>query len=86
MSLYFVFNNLHFSFEILGALTFLVVTWLVYDAFKIRKDFLTASRGAGFLFLAFAQLIHASGFSSDVWGYAGYFFYFLGLIFVISNA
>ena len=85
MSLYFVLNNLHFSLEALGALTFMTVSWLAYDSFKIRKDFLTASRGVGFLFLALWQTAHALGFSSDLWGYGGYLLYFLGLILVIWN-
>lgn len=85
MSLFFILNNLHFSLEILGALAFLVVVWLAYDAFKIRKDFLTVSRGVGFLFLAIAQLIHALNFSSDLWGYSGYISNILGLGFVVWN-
>jgi len=44
MPLFFLLNNIHFSLEILGALVFLIVAWLAFDAFIIRRDFLTVSR------------------------------------------
>ncbi len=83
--MFFLFNNLHFAAEILGALAFLVVAWLAWDAFMVRRDFLTASRGIGFLLLAFWQVLHAFQFASDLWGYVAYAFYVLGLLMVFLN-
>ena len=56
MSLFFLFNNLHFAVEILGALAFLIVGWLALDAFLIRRDFTTATRWIGFGFLVLWQV------------------------------
>jgi len=85
MSLFFVLNNLHFALEILGALAFLMVAWLAIDAFRIRKDFLTASRWVGFLALAIWQAIHALGLELGAWTYAGFLFYIFGLLMVLLN-
>lgn len=85
MSFFFILNNLHFSLEILGALAFGTVAWLSFDAFRIRKDFTTISRGIGFILLAAWQVIHAFGFVSEVYGFAGYGIYFFGLLFVAAN-
>jgi len=85
MSIFFLLNNLHFSLEILGALAFLMVAWLAFDALKVRKDFLTASRGIGFSLLVVWQVLHAFGYSAELYGYAGYSIYFLGIIFILIN-
>lgn len=85
MPLFFLLNNLHFSIEILGALVFLIVAWLAFDSFLIRRDFLTISRVIGFVFLAFWQIIHAIQFPSDLLNLVGYVIYFLGLAFVLLN-
>lgn len=69
----------------LGAITFLAVAWLAFDALKLRHDFLTASRGIGFLLLAVWQVWHAFQISSVSWGYAGYGIYILGVIFILWN-
>ena len=85
MSLFFLLNNLHFFLEILGALVFLIVAWLAFDAFIIRKNFLTASRMIGFLLLAVWQIIHALHSSSDVLNFVAYAFCFGGIGFVLFN-
>lgn len=85
MSFFFLLNNLHFALEILGALAFLVVAWLAFDSYLLRKDFVTASRGIGFLFLTLWQVLHAFNFPSDLAGYSAYVVYFLGIIFVLWN-
>jgi len=85
MSLFFLLNNLHFALEILGALAFLTVGWLALDAFLIRRDFTTGSRAIGFIFLTAWQVLHAFNFTSEVFAYAGYAVFFLGIIFVAGN-
>lgn len=85
MPLFFLFNNLHFSLEILGGLVFLIMAWLAFDAFLIRKDFTTISRVIGFLFLAFWQVIHALYFPSEILNLLGYGAYFLGIFFILLN-
>ncbi len=85
MNIFFLLNNLHFAVEVLGSLVFLIVAWLAFDALLLRKDLLTASRGAGFLFLAVWQIFHAysAGFSLPV--YFGFLFYVAGLTLVFLN-
>ena len=85
MSTFFLFNNLHFAIEILGALAFLAVTWLTLDAFLVRRTFSGAARGIGFGLLVVWQVIHAFGFTSDVVVYAGYAVYIAGIVFVLGN-
>lgn len=85
MSLFFLFNNLHFSLEIIGALTFLIVAWLSFDSFLLRRDFTTGSRFIGFVLLAVWQVIHAFALSSDVLFLVGYGAYIGGVVFVLWN-
>lgn len=85
MSTFFLLNNLHFTFEMLGAVVFLAVAWLAFDAFLLRRDFLTASRGVGFLFLASWQILHAFSLTSEIWSYFAHAIYFLGALFVLWN-
>lgn len=85
MSPFFLLNNFHFAVELFGALAFLMVSWLAFDAFLIRRDFLTASRGIGFALLAVATVVHASGFAADAWGYVAWALYLVGLLVVAAN-
>lgn len=85
MNAYFLFNNLHFALEVLGALAFFIVAWLAFDAFLLRRDFLTASRGVGFFMLVLWQVFHAFGASSDALTYLGFVFYISGLLMVLLN-
>jgi len=85
MSLFFLLNNLHFALAVFGVLVFSAVAWLAFDAFLVRRDFATISRGIGFFFLAMWQLLHALSLAASFWDYAIYTFYFLGLTLVIWN-
>lgn len=85
MSFFFFLHNLHFALEIVGLIAFGMVAWLAYDAFLLRRDFLTASRGVGFLLLTFWQGVHAFTPSGLLWGYAGLFAYLLGLFLIAVN-
>lgn len=86
MASFFLLNNLHFFSEIIGALVFGIVAWLAFDAFLIRRDFLTASRGIGFLYLGAWQVMHALNLPSDFTGYIAYVLYLIGLGFVLWNS
>lgn len=79
MSLFFILNNLHFAFEILGALVFFMVAWLAWDSYALKRDAISAIRGSGFLLLAGWQMFHAFGFTGDIGQYAGHIVYILGL-------
>ncbi|MDP3697521.1 MAG: cache domain-containing protein [Candidatus Taylorbacteria bacterium] len=85
MSYFFFLNNLHFFLEVLGAVVFLAVAWLAFDAYMVRRDFVTASRGIGFAFLAGWQIFHAFHLQSELYNYLGYVFYFAGLLFILVN-
>lgn len=85
MSIFFLLNNIHFTLELLGALAFMAVAWLAFDAFRIRRDFTTISRGIGFAFLSLWQVIHAFNLGEEFYGYGGYTLYIIGLLFIIIN-
>lgn len=85
MSLFFFLNNFHFALEIFGALAFLMVAWLAFDAFKLRRDFLTLSRAFGFILLAIYNVMHALSLEGDFYLYGGYVLYIFGLLMVFLN-
>ena len=85
MSSFFLYNNLHFALEILGALVFMMTSWLAFDAYIIRKDFLTFSRGLGFAILTIAQIVNSFDFNSEFYQYVAYILYIAGLFFVVWN-
>ena len=85
MNTYFLLNNLHFAFEVFGALAFLVVAWLALDAYLLRKNFFTASRFTGFFILVAWQVTHAFNIGSESLAYLGYIFYILGLFLVLLS-
>lgn len=85
MSFLFLFSNLHFALEVLGALVFLMAAWLAFDSYTIRKDFLTGSRGIGFLLLSVAQVIHSVSGHADSLEYAMHGLFIGGLSFVLLN-
>src|SRR3989344_5292377 len=85
MSFFFLLNNLHFTIEVLGVLVFFLVFWLAFDAWRIRRDFLTGSRGIGFLLMAGGALVHAIALEGDLTLYMGSALYVLGLFFLFLN-
>lgn len=85
MSLFFLFNNLHFTVEILGALAFLIAGWLSFDAYILHKNKVALSRFLGFWFLAAYQLLHAFDFGPAFTAYAVYPVYFLGIFLVLMS-
>ncbi len=86
MPLFFILNNLYFFLDILGALVFLIVAWLAFDAFLLRKNLLTSSRVMGFVFLSVWQIIHALHSPSDILNLGAYAFCFAGIAFILFNA
>ena len=85
MSSFFLLNNIHFFLEMVGALVFLMVTWLLFDAYFLRKEKSAMFRASGFALLAVWQAIHAFNVSGDLAGYLGFAVYFLGLIAIIVS-
>lgn len=85
MSSFFLLNNIHFFLEMVGALVFLMVTWLLFDAYLLRKEKSTMFRATGFALLAVWQCIHAFNMGGDLAGYLGFAVYFLGLAAVIIS-
>lgn len=85
MSLFFLSYNLHFALEMAGAVAFLAMAWLGFDALRVRRDFVTASRGIGFLLLAAWQVLHSLEISTLFGGYALYSVQILGVIFILWN-
>ena len=85
MSLFFLFNNIHFALEILGALAFGLAGWLALDAFTLRRNKTAAFRIAGFGLLTVWQLLHSFNFGGDLMGYVSYAAQLLGLVFVLGS-
>lgn len=85
MSSYFLVNNLHFTFGIIGAIVFLMMAWLSFDAYKLQKNIPTLVRFLGFAFISFWQVISAFNVDSDVLKYLGFIVFIVGLICVILS-
>jgi len=85
MSLFFLYNNLHFTFEIFGALAFFTMAWLAIDAFLLQKNNITMLRIIGFSLLAVWQIVHAFNFSGELISYSAYFIYLFALLMVILS-
>lgn len=85
MSPFFIFNNLNFAEQMFGALVFAMTAWLAFDAYTIRRDFLTASRGLGFALLVFSQIFTAFSFGVEGYDYVSYILMLLGLVLVLWN-
>ena len=85
MSLPFIINNLHFTVEIVGALTFFVMAWLAADAYVVGRQSRPLLRVFGFSLVGVSQLIHALTVSDDLYSLLGAVAFILGLIFVIGS-
>jgi len=85
MSLYFVFNNLHFALELIGALVFFVMGWLAIDAYLVNKHHSLVLRIIGFFLASGWQVINAFHFNNDIVNFFGFSGYILGLILIILS-
>ncbi len=85
MSLYFLFNNVHFALEVLGAVSMLMAAWLTADTYSVKKDTLTLARAIGFGLLAIWQIIYAVSLGNDVFSYVGFAAYLIGLALILSS-
>lgn len=85
MSPLFIFNNLNFADQMFGALVFTMTAWLAFDAYIVRKDFLTASRGLGFALLVLGQILGTFSFGVETYDYAAYVLRIVGLVLVAWN-
>ncbi|MEK7530250.1 MAG: cache domain-containing protein [Patescibacteria group bacterium] len=71
MSLYFLFNNIHFALELMGAVAFLMAAWLTFDTYTLRKDGSVLMRSIGFGFFAVWQVVYAVTAGNDILSYIG---------------
>jgi len=85
MLLTFWFNNFHFALEFFGAVVFFILSWLSFDAFLVKKEFKTFSRGLGFLFFASWEIINSLNLNLDFYWIIVSFFYIAGLFFILLN-
>ncbi|MBI4837282.1 MAG: cache domain-containing protein [Candidatus Portnoybacteria bacterium] len=85
MSSFFLLNNLHFGLELLGALVFLTVAWLLFDAYFIRREKAVMLRAIGFAVLSLWQIIHSFNISGDLASYIAFTVCFLGLLIIIIS-
>lgn len=85
MSSTFWLNNINFALEFFGAAVFVVLAWLAFEAFMIRKDFKTLARGLGFLLVALWLVVGSLNITNDLIVAAAAAGYLLGLLFILLN-
>jgi hypothetical protein len=85
MSSFFLLNNFHFGIELVGALVFLMVAWLLFDTYFIRKEISSLLRSSGFIALFLWQIFHSFNISNDLIGYLSFIFYLVGLALIIIS-
>jgi len=60
MWLHFFLENSHFAVNLLGALIFFAVFWLLFDAWLARKSLKEGLKFTGFLLVSISFLVHAT--------------------------
>ena len=85
MSLFLLLNNLHFGIELFGAFAFFIASWLLFDAYLIKKSKLNLWRTVGFLLVAIWFVFHALGIETNILLGLGLFIYFAGLIAILFS-
>jgi len=85
MSLTFWLNNFHFALEFFGGAVFVVLAWLAFEAFTIKKDFKTIARGVGFSFFAIWLAVHSLNITNDIVLGLAASGYLLGLVLILLN-
>ncbi len=85
MSFYFLVNNFHFAFGMIGAIILTMSAWLSYDAYKLQKNSPVLLRSLGLAFVAIWQVIHSLSLDGDLLLYFGFLLFIIGLIFVVFS-
>lgn len=85
MSYYFLINNLHFAFGMIGSIMLVMTAWLFWDSYNIQKNSSVLMRSMGISLFAFWQVLHSLDVKSDVVLYIGYGFLLIGLILIIVS-
>jgi len=85
MSLYFLVNNFHFAFGIIGAIIFLMMAWLTFDSYKLQKSAQILIRFLGFSMVSLWQVVSSFDSNGDVLKYFGIILFMVGLILIVSS-
>jgi hypothetical protein len=85
MSFYFLVNNFHFAFGVIGAIIFLMMAWLTFDSYTLQKNNHILSRFLGFTFIFVWQMIRSFNVNNDVLSYIGFIIFIIGLILVLAS-
>lgn len=85
MSFYFLVNNLHFAFGMLGAIVLITSAWLLWDSYNIQKSSPVMMRLIGISFFSVWQIIQSLDVRGDVLLYFGYSLLILGLAFIVIS-
>lgn len=85
MSLYFLVNNLHFAFGMIGAIILVMAAWLTFDSYKVQKSSPVFMRFVGILFFAIWQMIKSLNVTSDIFLYTGYGLLIIGLALIVVS-
>jgi hypothetical protein len=85
MSFYFLVNNLHFAFGMIGAIILIMATWLVFDSYMVKKSSTVLMRFIGILLFSVWQILYSLDIKSDVLLYFGYTLLIIGLAFIVIS-
>lgn len=85
MSLFFLFNNVHFALEMVGAVAVFMAAWLTADTYAVKREARTLMRAVGFGCAALWQILYAISLGNDVLSYAGFTLYLIGLLLILGS-
>ncbi len=85
MSLYFLINNLHFAFGMIGAIVLVMAAWLTFDSYKVEKVSPVLFRLIGILCFSVWQILYSLDIKSDVFLYFGYTLLIIGLALIVIS-
>ena len=85
MSLYFLVNNLHFAFGMIGAIVLVMASWLTFDSFRLKHDTPMFLRFSGLTLFSIWQIIHSLDVTNDAVLYIGYGFLIIGLALIVIS-
>ncbi len=71
--------------ELMGAVIFLMASWLTFDSYSVRKDRATLTRAIGFGLYALWQVLYAMSGGSDILSYASFFVFLIALVLLLTS-
>ena len=85
MSLFFIINNLHFAFGMVGAIVLVMASWLSVDAYRLQKSTPILLRSIGLSLCALGQILHSLNVNNDLLAYGASILFILGLLCILGS-